>query len=234
MSDKKDTKESPAMDTKKKSDPAPVESPKKSDSGLSRRTFYIVLILAVSFAILIWRQYMVPVGTPGTVISESTTGKPKIGGPFSLVDQDGKAVTEADFKGRFMLVYFGYTFCPDVCPTSLSAMADALDMLGDKADRIVPVFITVDPERDTPEQMKMYVQYFHPRLVGLSGTVEQVAAAANAYKAYFAKATEVGGEDYLMDHSSITYLMGPDGQFISHFSHGVDGEEMAKRLKEFL
>ena len=244
MNDKKDTKKSPAADTKKspavdpkkEADPAPAESSKKAAGGMSRRMFYIVLILAISFAVLIWRQYMVPTGSPSLTISQTSSGKPKIGGPFNLVDQDGKAVTEADFKGRFMLVYFGYTFCPDVCPTSLSAMADALDMLGDKADKIVPVFITVDPERDTPEQMKMYVKYFHPRLVGLSGTVDQVAAAANAYKAYFARASEEGEEEdeYLMDHSSITYLMGPDGQFVSHFSHGVDGDEMAKRLEDLL
>lgn len=234
MNDKKDSRKSPATDAKREGDPAPVKDLKKAGGGLSRRTFYIVLILTISFAVLIWRQYMVPTGSPAVVMSESSTGKPKIGGSFSLVDQDGKAVTEADFKGRFMLVYFGYTFCPDVCPTSLSAMAEALDILGDKADQVVPVFITVDPQRDTPEQMKMYVEYFHPRLVGLSGTVDQVAAAANAYKAYFAKAGDGTEEEYLMDHSSITYLMGPDGQFISHFSHGVDGEEMAKRMKEFL
>jgi len=206
--------------------------------GPSRRIAYIVLVVMVSVGILVWRQYLPseqPSGTstsPSTSTSTAIVGKPKIGGAFTLVDQDGKTVTDADFRGQYLLVYFGYTFCPDVCPTSLSVIADAMDLIGDKADRVTPIFITVDPKRDTPEQMKMYVEYFHPKLVGLTGSEDQVAAAAKAYKVYYAKVGD--GDEYLMDHSSITYLMGPDGDFIAHFSHGVDAEEMADRLKEII
>ncbi|MGB0670197.1 MAG: SCO family protein [Rhodospirillales bacterium] len=172
--------------------------------------------------------------TPEKASSEKAA--PRIGGSFTLVDQDGKTVTDADFKGRFMLIYFGYTFCPDVCPTSLTTMSQALDLLGDKADRIQPLFITVDPERDKPEHLKDYVAFFHPSLVGLSGSLEQVQAAAKAYRVYYAKVEE-DPEDptaYLMDHSSIVYLMGPDGAFVDHFNHDTSPDAMAAKLAQHL
>ena len=135
-----------------------------------------------------------------------------------------------------MLVYFGYTYCPDVCPTTLTTMADAIDILDGDGDSVVPVFITVDPERDTPEHLKMYVNYFHPRLVGLTGTSASVAAAAKAYRIYYAKARQDGasGDDYLMDHLSFVFLMGPDGAFRAHFENGIGPEAMAKRIREYL
>ena len=250
MTDSKDNKKKPdssakssrgkdkkASDKKAESKPTEQESKPVEQNvrgGMSRRTVYILLAILIGVSALMWRQYMAPDPSTADVKTFGDMGKPKIGGAFSLIDHNGRTVSEADFKGRYMLVYFGYTFCPDVCPTSLSAIADAIDLLGDKADLVTPVFITVDPERDTPEQMKMYVGYFHPKLVGLSGSVEQVSKAAMAYKAYFAKAEDTGDEEYLMDHSSITYLMGPDGEFVAHFSHGVEAEEMAARLKEIL
>jgi protein SCO1/2 len=129
-----------------------------------------------------------------------------IGGPFELIDQHGKPVSDKTFRGQYMLIYFGYGFCPDVCPTELSNMASALDVLGTKAKNVQPIFITVDPERDTPEFLADYVANFHPRLIGLTGTPEQVKAAAKAYKVYYAKATKPGETDYLMDHTSFVYL----------------------------
>lgn len=161
---------------------------------------------------------------------------PAIGGPFTLVDQDGNTVTDADFHGRYMLIYFGYTYCPDVCPTGLTRNSDALDLMGDAADKVVPVFITVDPERDTVALMKDYADFFHPRLVALTGTPEQIAAVAKAYRVYYAKAQEEGADadDYLVDHTSITYVMGPDGQFLSHFGHDVSPERMAERLNKIV
>ncbi|MBF0563555.1 MAG: SCO family protein [Alphaproteobacteria bacterium] len=158
----------------------------------------------------------------------------KIGGSFTLVDANGKAVTDADFRGRFMLVYFGYTFCPDLCPTSLQSMAQAITLLGDKGAKVVPVFITIDPERDTPEHMKSYVAAFGPSMVGLSGTKEQTAAAASAYRVYFARVEGENGTPYLMDHSSIIYLMGPNGKFVTHFGHGVTPEAMAEKIRTYL
>ncbi len=226
-----------------KTKPAPRADPaRKADKMPSRRTTYIAAIIFVSVFILVWRHYIEPTYMAKYRAPETTQGAqveraglPKIGGPFTLVNQDGKTVSEADFKGQYMLIYFGYTYCPDVCPTSLSVMADAIDMLGEKGDRITPVFITVDPERDDPAALKMYIEHFHPRLVGLTGTDEQIKSASSAYKAYFAKVGDgYADADYSMDHSSITYLMGPDGNFITHFGHGVEAEPMANKLAEKL
>jgi protein SCO1/2 len=156
---------------------------------------------------------------------------PAIGGPFTLVDGDGRTVTEATFKGRFMLIYFGYTYCPDVCPTSLAQMVAALDKLPPATqDKVVPIFITVDPARDTPQVVKGYAAAFHPRMVGLTGSEEQVAAVEKAFKVYAAKVKGDDPQSYTMDHSSITYLMGPDGRFLAHFAHGASVAEMAERL----
>jgi protein SCO1/2 len=143
-------------------------------------------------------------------------------------------VSEKDFLGRHMLVFFGFTYCPDICPTELQVMTAALDMMGADGDRIQPVFITVDPERDTPEVMKSYVENFGPRLVGLTGSLEEITAVAKAYRVYFAKAAKTGTDDYLMDHSSIIYLMGPDGRFLKHFTYTTDAQKLAAALKEAL
>lgn len=158
-----------------------------------------------------------------------------IGGPFTLVDGDGRTVTEQSFHGKWMLIYFGYTFCPDVCPTSLSVVAAALDKLAPaQADKVVPVLVTVDPARDTPAVMKEYVAAFHPRMVGLTGSAEQVSAAMKAFKVYGARAK--GGDDqtYTVDHSSILYLMGPDGRFVAHFPHGTTADDLAAALQKHL
>ena len=162
------------------------------------------------------------------------SGTALVGGPFSLVNQDGRRVTEKDFLGKYMLVFFGYTYCPDVCPTELQVMTAALDQLGPEADRIQPVFVSVDPARDTPEVLKAYVGNFGPRLIGLTGTPEQVAAIAKAYRAYYAKAAGGSDTDYLMDHSSIIYLMGPDGRFVKHMTYTTDAAKLAADLKETL
>jgi len=165
--------------------------------------------------------------------NSAITGKALIGGPFTLVDQDGKTRTEKDFRGQNLLVYFGYTFCPDVCPTELAKIAAAIDLLPKDAN-VTPVFITIDPERDGVAEMKAYVAAFHPRMVGLTGTVEQVRAAAKAYRVYFAKNTSSGSTDYLMDHSSIIYFMDSNGEFITHFSTDSTPDQIAARVREAL
>lgn len=164
-----------------------------------------------------------------------TAGQALIGGPFKLTDHHGKTVTDQDFRGKFMLVFFGYTYCPDICPTELQVMATALNSLGAEGERITPAFVTVDPQRDTPEQLANYVQSFHPRLVGLTGSAEEIAAVAKAYRVYYAKAD--GGDtaaDYLMDHSAFVYLMGPDGKYVTHFPYGVTADKMAAELSKQL
>lgn len=158
-------------------------------------------------------------------------GIPSIGGAFTLTDQIGKVVSDQDFRGKYMLVYFGYTFCPDVCPTSLSAMATALDSLPKPVEaQIVPIFITVDPERDTQEVLKSYVGNFHPRLIGLTGSDEQIRDVARKYRVYYQKVDQGKDAAYLMDHSSIVYLMGSDGKFLTHFSHTTPPEQMAETI----
>jgi len=165
---------------------------------------------------------------------QQTTGQPAIGGEFELVDHKGNTVTDKDLLGSYTLVYFGYTFCPDVCPTGLQTAATALEMIPmRKSNKVISLFITVDPERDTPEVMAEYVKHFHKSLIGLTGTPEQIKQAAKAYKIYYAKVVEDGKEkdDYLMDHSAFQYLIGPDGKFVTHFRHGITPEEMAEKLK---
>jgi protein SCO1/2 len=158
-----------------------------------------------------------------------------VGGPFTLEDGNGRQVTDRDFRGKYMLVYFGYTFCPDVCPTTLNEVADALDHLGAKADKLQPIFITVDPKRDTPDVVKQYVAAFTPRLLGLTGTPEQIAAAAREYRVYYAEhRTGPGPNDYTMDHSSILYLMGPDGKFIAPVGADEPGPQMAADLNRLM
>lgn len=162
-------------------------------------------------------------------------GKALVGGPFSLVDHTGKRVTEKDFHGRYMLVQFGFTFCPDVCPSGLQVAAAAIDKLGAKGDRITPVFISLDPERDTPAQLAQYVVSFHPRLVGLTGTPAEVDAAARAWRVYYRKTRdEKSSAPYTIDHSALIYLMGPDGAYIAHFTHATGVEGMVERLAKLL
>lgn len=163
-------------------------------------------------------------------------GRATIGGPFTLTDHTGKRVTDKDFHGKYILVYFGYTFCPDVCPTSLSIVAEAMDQLDeDELAKLVPIFISVDHERDTPEVLASYVPHFHEKMVGMTGSADELKAVSRAYKAYYAK-VNVDDPDgnYTMDHSSITYLMGPDGNFVLHFNHNTDPNVMAERLKGVL
>ncbi len=168
----------------------------------------------------------------------TVSGDARIGGPFSLTDHTGRAVTERDFRGAFMLIYFGYTSCTDVCPADLQSMSDALDSLGPLADRVRPVFVSLDPERDTVAVLADYVSNFHPRLVALTGTAAQVAAAAKVFGIYFAKvrSRSAGGaadpRNYLMNHSSFIYLMGPDGKFRAAFRPGTAGKFMTRRIRD--
>lgn len=158
-----------------------------------------------------------------------------VGGPFALVDQTGREVTDQDFRGRYMLIYFGYSYCPDVCPTELQVMSRALDELGAAAEQVQPVFVTVDPERDTVETLAGYVKHFRPDLVGLTGSAEQIARMTSAYKVYAARnPTPDDPENYSVSHSSMTYLMDPKGKFVTVFPYGTRAEEMAQGIRTHL
>ncbi len=154
----------------------------------------------------------------------------RIGGPFDLLDSDGRTVTSDQFRGRWMLVYFGYTHCPDACPTALSDMATAVDALGPKKNDVAIVFITVDPERDTPAVMKDYVAAFHADITALSGSTEAVDQAAREYRVYHAKHPDKDG-GYDVDHSSIIYLMDPKGRFVGNFTHESSPDQIAAKLR---
>ncbi len=158
-----------------------------------------------------------------------------VGGAFELTDQTGKAVTNETLKGKYRIVYFGFTFCPDICPTELQSITGALDMLGKDADKFTPVFITIDPERDTPEVVGKYLKSFHPSFVGLSGTADQIAKAAGAYRVYYARETPSDrSEGYMMNHSGYVYLMDCQGRYIRHLAPGTSAADIAKALKELL
>ncbi len=161
-----------------------------------------------------------------------------IGGPFALVDQHGKPFTDRDLRGKYALIYFGYTFCPDVCPldvqklsAGLKAFEAAQPALGAK---VVPVFVTVDPERDTPAALAQFAANFHPRLVALTGTPAQVAAATKAYRVYARRAGPPGAKDYLVDHVAMTYLMGPDAKPIAFFAHDATAAQIAADLTKYV
>lgn len=172
---------------------------------------------------------------PGLPQNAIVEGEALIGGPFSLIDQNGARRSDADFRGRFMLVFFGYTYCPDVCPTTLAILSAALDQLGPISQRVVPILITVDPARDTPEILKPYLSAFGPQFVGLTGTDEEIAAAAGAYRVYY-KSNAADGPDYTVDHSSVIYVMGPDGAFITNYGldDGPDAiaDDLRRRLSD--
>ncbi len=193
-----------------------------------RRLGFFILISVGSFALIVLLLVSVLRPSNGNVAALKDA-KALIGGSFTLTDETGKRVTDQDFRGRLMLVFFGFTNCPDVCPTELQTFSQALDRLGTDAAKVVPVFISIDPERDTPQKTSAYSKDVDRRIVGLSGTPEEVAVAAKAYRVYYRKAETGGG--YTMDHSTITYLMDRDGSYITHFSFGTTPDAMATTIK---
>jgi protein SCO1/2 len=164
-----------------------------------------------------------------------TSGTALIGGPFTLSDANGKKVTDADYRGRYMLVFFGFTGCPDICPAGLQLISAALDKVGAKADGIAPIFISVDPARDTPQKVGTYVKNFNDRIVGLTGTPEEIAAVAKAYRVFYERTpNESAPAEYGMNHTSIIYLMGPDGNYVAHFNPTTSVDAMAEKLNSLL
>ena len=199
---------------------------------LSFQTAAIALALLCAVGALVLWAVQAPRAPAGPLAGAQS------GGPFTLVDQDGRTVTEKDFAGRYMLVYFGYTFCPDVCPLDAQKLATALRTFEKqdpaRAAKVVPVVVTVDPERDTTAVLKDFVTAFHPRLVGLGGSVAQVDAAKKAYRVYAKKAGPEGAADYLIDHTAMIYLMGPDGAPISFTDHTGTADQIAADLDKYV
>ena len=187
---------------------------------------YIVMVLAVIFA----TPHM-PAAAQGQVEIDTT-----LSGPFSLTDHNGQPTTDQDFRGKYMLVFFAYTTCPDVCPTHLQTMSRALKLLGEEAEEVQPIFISIDPQRDA-ENLRDYVGHFHQRLLGLTGTAQQVAEAAQAYGAYYVKVLDASNDDpqsYLINHTAYIYLLGPDGRFRAAFDHGTGADALSDGILQQL
>jgi protein SCO1 len=189
-------------------------------------TIRLLILLSVSSAAaLVMRQPPAPAATSAVTI----------GGPFTLSTPDGTTVTDQTYRGKWLLVYFGYTFCPNSCPTTLLEIAAALKKLGPDAAKVQPLFITIDPLRDSPEVMQQYTQSFDPRIVGLSGTEQQISSVAHEYGAYYVRhRTGPNSRDYVMDHSTYLYVMNPDGKFVSAFDSGATADRIADTLRKLL
>lgn len=176
-----------------------------------------------------------PARSPAEIMDILMWNREPVGGPFELTDQAGRTRTERDFRGQLMLVYFGFTWCPDVCPTDLQAIGLALDKLGTDAASVQPLFISVDPERDTSQHLAEYMPLFHPRLIGLTGSAEAIRRVADAYKVYYAK-VPLGkeGSDYTVDHTAFIYLMDREGNYLGFFPPGTSADRMVEIIRPHL
>jgi protein SCO1/2 len=190
---------------------------------------YLLLVAALAGGLLWHESENVP-GLGKAVV----TGQADVGGPFKLIDQTGKTVTDADYRGRYMLIYFGYSFCPDVCPTTLAVMAQALDKLGGDARRVTPIFITIDPERDTPQVLKGYMANFDPTFLALRGTPEQLAAVAKDFKVYYKKVDGKTPTSYTMDHSAANFVYDTRGHLRLYSRYDAGPQALASDLQLLL
>ncbi len=194
-------------------------------------TFLIFLLLVVTSVMLIATKNKL---TSDVQVSESQSeGTALVGGDFNLVNQDGVAVKNEDFRGKIMLVFFGFTSCPDICPVASATYAKILESLGDNALQVAPIFISIDPEVDTPQVLKEYLGKIDKRIIGLTGTEEQVEKAASSYKAYFAKTKNEAGGDQV-DHSGFIYIMDKNGAYIQHFPYDADAYEITAAVSKLL
>lgn len=210
-------------------DDHPAATPPPGRPGLRGLAYIIVAVAATVVAVAAWFLTPGPSEAPNQSTGTALT-QADIGGPFQLTDHYGKRVSDGDFRGRYMLVFFGFTHCPDVCPSTLRDISMAMDHLDGEADAIQPLFITVDPERDDVAAMANYVTAFDARILGLTGTREDIDQATAAYRIYSAR-VPLGDDDYTMDHSAFTYLLDREGRYLAHFSFGVDPEEMAEGIE---
>jgi protein SCO1/2 len=197
-------------------------------AAIARALFLIAFLLCCAIASAADEQQ-----SAADMMEDLMYGRGTVGGPFTLTDQNGQKRSDSEFRGKLMIVYFGYTFCADVCPADLMAITQSLDDLGAAAEGIQPVFITVDPERDTP-LLKDYVAAFHPSLVGLTGSLEEIRKVANSYKAYYRKVPGEQKGEYSIDHTGIIYLMGRDGEYLGFLPPQTSSEKLAEVLRKYL
>jgi protein SCO1/2 len=197
---------------------------------MNRSLALIPYLLLAAFVAAGTLWYLGDLRAHNGVESVATGERVTLGGPFSLTDQDQMIRTEKDFLGKYTLVFFGYTYCPDVCPATLAVMEAALDKMGARGERIVPVFITVDPKRDTPDKIKSYLSSFGTRFVGLTGSAEDIAKVAKEYRVYYKDHPAENGGQYTVDHSGVIYLMDPNGEFAANYSLDASPDVLAADL----
>jgi protein SCO1 len=193
-----------------------------------------LICISLWLALTPLRAQDVPARSPAEIMDILMWNREPVGGPFELIDHSGRTRTEQDFRGRLMLVYFGFTYCPDVCPTDLQAIGLAVDKLGADSANVQPLFVTVDPERDTPAHLAEYVKLFHPRLIGLTGSAEAIRKAADAYKVYYARVDLNKDAGYTVDHTAFIYLMGRDGNYLGFFPPGTSADRMVEIIRPHL
>ena len=192
---------------------------------------YFILLIIV-FSILLLATAGIAIWGHWKSSDDPLTGTNLVGGPFTLIDHKGLEITERSYPGKFKIIYFGYTYCPDICPTGLSVITQALQMLNQKAKQIKPIFVTVDPARDDVATLSSYHDHFHPSFSYLTGSTEQISAMAKLYKVYFRKVSET--QDYLVDHSAITYVMSPSDRYLRHFGPQVTAEQITAFFNSIL
>ena len=186
-------------------------------------SYFLILVVVAALGVQFARKHQ----------KEASLGDSAIGGEFTLKDQYGKRRYSREFSNKLMLVYFGYSFCPDICPTGLSSLTQALNMLGKRSKKVQPIFITVDPNRDTVASLKTYMESFHKSFLSFTGTSREVSAVVDLFKVYVSKVIDPSSTDYLLDHSSLIYIL-KKGVHVGQFSHATSPKQMAEKIKDFL
>jgi cytochrome oxidase Cu insertion factor (SCO1/SenC/PrrC family) len=205
----------------------------RSDAGVARKAttprIWLVIASVLFIAPAVANEAVEP--SPAELIEGLISGREPVGGPFELTDQTGHRRSDADFHGKLVVLYFGYTYCPDVCPTELQSISLALDKLGAMAEAVQPLFITVDPERDTPARLAEYVPSFHPRLIGLTGSLAEILKTAIAYRTFFVKNGATASGEYSLDHTGFIYLIGKDGRYLGFLPPGVTPDAIVDAIR---
>ncbi len=203
---------------------------------MSQKSFIIIIIaiaLLAAVNIYVYLAKQPAIATQAQKTQVKSSGEALIGGAFTLTSHKGKTTTDKDFHGKLLLVYFGFSNCPAICPTDLNNLSHVLNELGSDTEKIEAIFITVDPERDTVERLVEYMESFHENIIALTGSREQIDTAMQTYRVFASKVENEGMEGYMMDHSTFTYLMGKDGKYLTHFSHNTDAKEIVAKIREY-
>ncbi len=212
----------------------PTTRSRSRGEGLKPRVLLLIALLFCGSNVAFAAEDTPPdQATAAQMMDDLMYGRGTVGGPFALTDQNGRRRSDSEFRGKLMIVYFGYTFCPDVCPADLMAITQALDALGPAASGIQPIFITVDPERDT-KLLAEYVSAFHKSLIGLTGSPEEIRKVANAYKAFYVKVPGARGDEYAIDHAGVIYLMGRGGEYLGFMPPQTGPEKLIEVLRQYL